>query len=72
MSKAYEHNGKEILHGAVTECGEYQATRVDGKWYFHPTDAGWLAFNRLEDFSEQCDSEEEALEAADAWKMENN
>jgi len=64
MSQTYEHNGKKLCHAGYSENGEYQITQVDGKWYYHPADNDWLAFNANEDFSNSYATAEEALAAA--------
>ena len=70
MSTAYTHNGKVIVDGGYSESGEYRATSVNGKWYYHPADNDWLAFNANEDFSEPFDAEAEAIEAANEFEAE--
>lgn len=71
MSTTYTHNGKEIQHGEYTESGKYRVTKVDGQWYYHPSDNDWLAFNANEDFSEAYAAAEEALVAAEEFDAED-
>jgi hypothetical protein len=60
--KPYDFQGHEMLHGRSTE--NYQCTRVNGRWYYHPSDTGWLSINFNTDFSDAFSTEKEALEAA--------
>lgn len=70
-NETYEHNGKELMDGRTTECGQYATTRVNGKWYYHPT-GDWLSFNANEDFSIDFATEEEAFEAAREEAADSN
>jgi len=71
IGQGYIHNGRNIFHGSYTESGNYQTCRVDGKWYYHPADTDWLAFNGNWEFSQAYETEAEALEAAENWEANN-
>lgn len=49
-----------------TEAGNYATYQAEsGKWYYHPTDRDWLAFNRNTGFSRAYPTEAEAMEDAE-------
>ena len=72
MNEPYMFKDKEILHGALTESGNYQCTRVNGWWYYHPADNEWLTYNFNADFSNSYKTEADALKSAEDQELDDD